>query len=191
MPANLKYNQFYTLKTKSRHHANFVVTGGTVGCHNENIRCHQKLSISVYAFGIDFYSSPLRYTKVLERVIGLRHAPWIMPHRPVWSTSLRACILYVIEPPPRAPLVPRRLSTTPTRGLLYSPHPGECKATQTCVYHVLALPNALPFVVSYLIYHLEELRRHHTTFILMIVRYVLGTEWYCYNDDSYLICIND
>ena len=133
MPANLKYNQFYTLKTKSRHHANFVVTGGTVGCHNENIRCHQKLSISVYAFGIDFYSSPLRYTKVLERVIGLRHAPWIMPHRPVWSTSLRACILYVIEPPPRAPLVPRRLSTTPTRGLLYSPHPGECIATQTCV----------------------------------------------------------
>ena len=27
-------------ETESRHGANFVVTGGTVGCHNDNLRCH-------------------------------------------------------------------------------------------------------------------------------------------------------
>ena len=30
-----------TLKTKSCHNANFVATGGTVGCHIDNLRCHQ------------------------------------------------------------------------------------------------------------------------------------------------------
>ena len=30
-----------TLKTKSCRNANFDVTGGTVGCHNDNLRCHQ------------------------------------------------------------------------------------------------------------------------------------------------------
>ena len=30
-----------TLKTKSCRNANIDVTGGTVGCHNDNLRCHQ------------------------------------------------------------------------------------------------------------------------------------------------------
>ena len=32
---------FYALKTESHHDANFVVTGGTVGCLYDNLRCHQ------------------------------------------------------------------------------------------------------------------------------------------------------
>ena len=29
------------LKTSSFHDANFVTTGGTIGCHNDNFQCHQ------------------------------------------------------------------------------------------------------------------------------------------------------
>ena len=31
----------HTLKTESCHNANFVVTGGTVSCHKDNLRCRQ------------------------------------------------------------------------------------------------------------------------------------------------------
>ena len=30
-----------TLRTKDRQFDNFVVTGGTVSCHYDNLRCHQ------------------------------------------------------------------------------------------------------------------------------------------------------
>ena len=30
-----------TMKTESCHDANFVITGDTAGCHNDNLRCHQ------------------------------------------------------------------------------------------------------------------------------------------------------
>ena len=33
--------RYHAQQTKSRHDANFVVTGGTGGCHNDNHRCHQ------------------------------------------------------------------------------------------------------------------------------------------------------
>ena len=36
----LKAVSKYTLKSQSRHDANFVITDGTGGCHN-NLRCHQ------------------------------------------------------------------------------------------------------------------------------------------------------
>ena len=31
----------FPLKTKSCHNANFVITGGTIGCHNNNLQCPQ------------------------------------------------------------------------------------------------------------------------------------------------------
>ena len=41
---NLKVDQFgqkWSLETESYHDANFVITGSTGGCHNDNLRCHQ------------------------------------------------------------------------------------------------------------------------------------------------------
>ena len=40
--ATISEEKLYTLKTKSRQFDNFVVTGGTVNCHNDNLRCQQR-----------------------------------------------------------------------------------------------------------------------------------------------------
>ena len=42
----------YTLKTGSRHITNFVVSGGTGGCHNENFRCHQCHKVASGGFSV-------------------------------------------------------------------------------------------------------------------------------------------
>ena len=34
-------SKLWSLKTKSCHDANFVITGGTAGCHYDNLQCHQ------------------------------------------------------------------------------------------------------------------------------------------------------
>ena len=34
-------NDNTTLKTKGRQFDNFVITGGTVSCRNDNLQCHQ------------------------------------------------------------------------------------------------------------------------------------------------------
>ena len=77
-----------TLKTKSCRNANFDVIGGTVGCHNDNLRCHQWRQswhydnswFSVYVNSTLWFTHILRNANNCNYVLLMFDCMWLTCH---------------------------------------------------------------------------------------------------------------